>query len=261
MSKASDYNYLTSLSLLDEVLSYLESKFNNHCAYLWGGSGQIVGKTTVDEIKKAESTSSSKSADVIENIKKVLDFIGKMIEKGYDLNKSQYFDCSGLIIDALNHFKLFIGDATANTLYDLGRSINIKNAKRGDLVFKGTDKKKDHVGMVITKNTVIECKGRAYGVVISDISEWKYAARYTWFEDLKLKRKLKIQKPALEGPDVTDLQLALCSHGISCSVTGTFTENTKQAVTRFQKASGLTVISYGTVAKKTAQALGFKWIK
>lgn len=247
------------MSKLNEVIAYLEDKFNNHCAYLWGSSGQIVGQTTPEQIKEAEKTSSSIKATALNNAKRVLVHVADMLNKGFDLNKAQFFDCSGLVIDTLNHFGLYIGDNTANGLFDLGTNINIKNAKAGDLVFKGDDKYKNHVGFVITDKTVIECKGRDYGVVISKIEEWQYACHYTWFDDLKLNRKLKVQKPALEGSDVLNLQKALNSHGIPCAITGTFTENTRQAVVRFQKASGLSVLTQGTVAKKTAEALGFKW--
>lgn len=246
---------------VSDVTRYLEEKFANHCAYLWGASGQIVGKTTPDEIWEHEKASSTTKATALNNAKRVLNFVGTLIAKGCDLDKAQYFDCSGLVLDALNHYGLYIGDNTANGLYDLGTHISVKNAKEGDLVFKGDDKFKNHVGYVITKDTVIECKGRDYGVVISKKDEWQYAAHYTWFDDLKLDRKLKVQTPTLMGVDVTNVQKALCSHGFSCAATGAFTENTKQAVTRFQKAKKLSVVSYGVVAKKTAEALGFTWGK
>lgn len=231
----------------------LTQLYNNHCAYLWGGSGQVVGKTTIDEIVAQESTSN----DPINNVSKVFNRIVEMLKDGYSLDKAQFFDCSGLIIYVLEKLGLFKGDVNADTLYNLGTPIPVSKAKAGDLVFKGTDKKKDHVGGVISNTEVIECKGRAYGICKSNIKEWTYACHYTWFDKLTLNRKLKVTSPALEGPDVTNVQKALCSHGFSCKVSGVYTTNTKDAVKRFQKAMGLTVISQGTVAKKTAIALGF----
>lgn len=240
----------------------LTQLYNNHGAYLWGGSGQVVGKTTIDEIVAQESTSN----DPINNVSKVCSRIIEMLKEGWLLDKAQFFDCSGLIIYVLEKLKLFKGDVNADTLYNLGTPIPLSKAKAGDLVFKGTDKKKDHVGGVISDTEVIECKGRAYGIVKSSLKQgvttWQYACHYTWFDKLTLNRKLKVTTgttPALMGDDVTNVQKALCSHGFPCKVTGVYTTNTKDAVTKFQKAMGLTVLTYGVVAKKTAVALGFTW--
>ena len=238
----------------------MRSKYLNHCAYLWGASGQIVGKTTPDEIIKLESTSNKPKI----NARRVLAFVGKMVECGYNLDIAQFFDCSGYVIDGLTHFELFYGDTTADGLYNLGEGVSIKNAWPGDLVFLGSDTKKTHVGVYVGNGVCYECKGRDDGVVMSNLSDWKYVAHYTWFENLKLSRKLKTTTgttPALTGTDVEDVQRALCSHGFPCKVTGTFTTNTKDAVTRFQKAAKLSVVSYGVVAKKTAEALGIQWTK
>lgn len=241
-------------------ISYLRSKYLRHCAYLWGASGQIVGKTTPEEIIKAESTSNNPKV----NARRVLSRVGAMIEMGIDLNMAQFFDCSGYIIDGLSNFMLFYGDTTADGLYNLGTSIKPSNAKPGDLVFKGSDTKKDHVGVYVGDGLCYECKGRDDGVVMSNLSDWKYAAHYTWFDNLKLSRKLKVandSKDTMQGSDVVNVQKALCSHGFPCKITGTFTTNTKDAVVKFQKAAKLSVVSPGVVAKKTAEALGITWVK
>lgn len=248
------------MTTIKEFIAYMRSKYLNHCAYLWGGSGQIVGKTTPDEIIKAESTSDKPKI----NARRVLAFVGKMVEYGYNLDISQFFDCSGYVIDGLTHFKLFYGDATADQLFNLGTNVSIKGVKPGDLVFLGSEAKKTHVGVYAGDGLCYECKGRDDGVVMSNLSDWKYAAHYTWFDKLTLNRKLKATTgttPALKGDDVWNVQKALCSHGFSCKVTGTFTTNTKDAVTKFQKAAKLSVVSYGVVAKKTAEALGIQWTK
>ena len=249
MSKKSD--------LLMACITDLKQIYNNHSAYLWGASGQIIGKTTIDEIVAHEKTSDNPKV----NARRVLAFVGTLIEKGYDLDKAQFFDCSGLDIFVLNKHDLYIGDNTANGLYELGTKITVTNALPGDLVFKGTPTRKDHVGFYCGNGLVIECAGRDKGVITSSLADWKYACHYTWFDDLKLSRKLKVQKDPLSGTDVVNVQKALCSHGFSCAVSGSYTTNTAQAVERFQKAAKLTVMTYGVVAKKTAEALGFTWAK
>lgn len=243
--------------LLNDVIAEFKRICDNHSAYLWGASGQVIGKTTINEIIAHEKTSN----DPLVNARRVLVFVGKLIEKGYKIDKAQFFDCSGLVIYVLEKFGLYIGDNTANGLYDLGVKISVANAKPGDLVFLGTATHKRHVGFVIDGGHVIECKGHDYGVVISSLADWQYAARYTWFDDFTLTRKLKVTKNPMTGADVSFLQRALCSHGFSCAVTGTYTTNTATAVERYQKAAKLAVTSYGVVAKKTAESLGLTWQK
>ena len=47
--------------------------------------------------------------------------------------------------------------------------------KKGILVFKGTERQKNHIGVYIGNGKVIEAKGHAYGVVESSInSGWKF---------------------------------------------------------------------------------------
>ena len=95
----------------------------------------------------------------------------------------------------------------------------------------------------------------------SALESWEYAAHYTWFDDLKLTRKLKVASTPMTGADVLNVQRALCSHGFSCACNGSFTTNTEAAVKRYQKAAKLAVVSYGVVAKKTAESLGITWAK
>ena len=52
----------------------------------------------------------------------------------------------------------------------------------GMLVFKGTDKNKNHIGVYIGSGKVIEAKGHKYGVVESSISSgWKYWGKCNLF--------------------------------------------------------------------------------
>ena len=51
----------------------------------------------------------------------------------------------------------------------------------GILVFKGTEKTKSHVGVYIGNGKVIEAKGHNYGVVVSDLSGFKYWAQSNLF--------------------------------------------------------------------------------
>ena len=91
------------------------------------------------------------------NARRVLAFVGKMAEYGYNLNIAQFFDCSGYVIDGLEHFNLYNGpDIRADDLYNLGESVSIKNAWPGDLVFLGSDTKKTHVGVYASDGVCYE---------------------------------------------------------------------------------------------------------
>lgn len=241
------------------VTKFIANLVITNCCYLWGGSGEPVLQTCIGKIIGMETSNV--------NAARVLEHIASLLRQGKVLTNALFLDCSGLILYALTHFNLYIGDINADGLYSLGTPISVKDAKEGDLVFDGKDNHMDHVGWVGARGIVYECKGRDDGATTSKIGDkkWKYAAHYTWFEDLTLTRKLKVNnnKP-MTGEDVRNIQRALCSHGFPCKVAkpGTvavYNENTKQAVERFQKAAKLSVLSYGVVAKKTAEALGFTY--
>lgn len=107
---------------------------------------------------------------------------------------------------------------------------------------------------------VIEAKGRDYGVIESSLNGWSYACHYTWFEVNDLDHKLKYTGGKLESSDmIRNVQRALCSKGVLCTVNGTFTENTVEAVKKFQKLYKLDPLSPGVISKKTCLALGMSW--
>ena len=254
-----------------KVTAEFKKLVDNNCCYLWGAEGSPVLSTTPAEIIKKEQNPQLSAKENRENAARVMLHVASLIKDGKNLKNALFFDCSGLVLFVLNNTKLngtslYIGDTTADGLFLNGTPISVKYAKEGDLVFKGDSTHKNHVGYVGAGGKVYECKGRNYGAVVSDITEWPFAARYTWFENLTLNRKLKVGLKDMKGEDVRNVQRALCSHGFPCKVAPSgeeaiYTENTRQAVTRFQKAAKLTVMSYGVVAKKTAEALGITWTK
>ena len=55
--------------------------------------------------------------------------------------------------------------------------------KKGILVFKGTERQKNHIGVYIGNGKVIEAKGHAYGVIESDLnSSWKFWCQCNLFD-------------------------------------------------------------------------------
>lgn len=106
---------------------------------------------------------------------------------------TRVFDCMGLI-----KYYLWSGGSGApsyNSKQDLGctgmyNKAKTKGAiasfpkKKGLLVFKGTAKKKTHVGVYVGDDKVIEAKGHAYGVIKSSFTggSWKYWAQCPFIE-------------------------------------------------------------------------------
>ena len=94
-------------------------------------------------------------------------------------------DCAGLIKGAL-WCSTVDGTPTYNANEDYNANRFYLNATSkgpisslpdvpGMLVFKGTDKNKNHIGVYIGSDKVIEAKGHKYGVVESAVSSgWKY---------------------------------------------------------------------------------------
>lgn len=88
-------------------------------------------------------------------------------------------------------------DFGANGLYTHAKSkgsISTFKKIKGQLVFKGTVKKKTHVGVYIGSGYVIEAKGHKYGVVKSKLSSgWKFWAQCHL---IKMDAKKTTAKPA-----------------------------------------------------------------
>jgi len=101
-------------------------------------------------------------------------------------------DCAGLIKGALwsdtpNSSPKYNAsqDYSANKFFTMAISkgaISSMPDQKGILVFKGTDKQKNHIGVYVGSGKVIEAKGHKYGVVESSInSGWKYWGKCNLF--------------------------------------------------------------------------------
>lgn len=102
-------------------------------------------------------------------------------------------DCAGLIKGALWSESLTSvpkynkeQDYSANMFYIKATKkgpISTMPDKKGILVFKGTEKQKNHIGVYIGNGKVREAKGHAYGVVESDLnSSWKFWGQCNLFD-------------------------------------------------------------------------------
>lgn len=189
-------------------------------------------------------------------------------------------DCEGLLDAYLGN------DVNANTNYntyctDKGLTSAIKRKYViGEAVFNGSDTKKTHVGWVCGFDKygnplVVEARGLAYGVVITNMAKrsWKYRGlmikKFSYEESEPqphtsekwiFTRQLKY---GCKGDDVIELKKLLIDKGYSAGITTNtsasknFGSATKKQVKAFQRDSGLTVD--GIAGKNTITALGGVW--
>ena len=152
-----------------KAIYYAQRQVINHSIYVWSGQGQKLLKTLAIKIAEMETSTA--------NVAVVMQFIFANL-KNFN-KKTKIFDCSGLIICALIYAGVLKKgfDTTADGLKNMFPAVSA--AQAGDLVFKvDSSGKAYHVGILQDVNTVIECKGRAYGVVYSKYTnDWNYAAR------------------------------------------------------------------------------------
>lgn len=197
-------------------------------------------------------------------IQNVLTLLKKKLDAGVDINTLLAFDCSGLGMYWLMLKGIFKSDMTAKDMYNsIPQKVESLNSVRaGDFVFTES---LGHVGYAIGDDSVIEARGTAYGVVLTDLykREWTKIARPDWWIDVEkpiLKRELYLTEPLMKGDDVEDCQKLLIEKKYNPGkVDGVFGKATKIAVQNFQTDSKLNVQRLGTVGRKTAEALGFIW--
>ena len=197
-------------------------------------------------------------------IQNVLTLLKKKLDAGVDIMTLLAFDCSGLGMKWLMDNGIYKYDMTAKEMYNSipNKIERLELVKAGDMVFTES---LGHVGYAIDEHTIIEAKGTADGVVMTDLfkREWKKIARPDWWIDLNekpvLRRELKLTDPYMTGEDVKTAQALLTEKGYNPGVIdGVFGKNTEIASKNFKYDNGLKHET-GTIGKKTAEKLGFTW--
>lgn len=147
-----------------KFLELIRSKLG--CGYVYGAQGEILIKVLLDTLINRFGRSNYY-------------FDGYSAEKW--LGK-ECFDCSGLIVWALQQLGLLTTDLTADGLYRICKPISRAALEPGDLVFYQNESGyKNHVGVYIGNGRVIHARGTAYGVV-----ETELFASFTAFGRLKV---------------------------------------------------------------------------
>ena len=159
---------------IEAFCSYLIKQAANNSAYLWGGQGEYIKKTTFGKVSSMETSDA--------NVARILRFIASKLDSGCDMSKARFFDCSGLIVNWLLAKGIIAYDMTANDLYKLCEPVELTNLKKGDLTFKLANGKAVHVGACVDadKKEIVESFGRDKGVIKKPLgygSAWNAAGR------------------------------------------------------------------------------------
>lgn len=88
------------------------------------------------------------------------------------------YDCSGLAYWWYNATGNRRRDMTASSLYNT--TVKVTTPRLGDLVFLHSSGYVSHVGIMLNADTVIEARGRAFGVVRTPLAQFKSRGGYTF---------------------------------------------------------------------------------
>ena len=157
--------------VIDEVLradfiSYLYKQLGN--IYCWGGNGEDATDYAIDIMENSSANKQRAKA-----------FLAKQKKAG--VQNIKMYDCSGLISRWLQDHGMAKSKRNCNHLWSMSTKITRAELQPCDLLFRGTDSDKSHVGVYVGNGMVIESKGRDCGVVIRPIDAtagyWKYFGR------------------------------------------------------------------------------------
>ena len=146
-------------------------------------SGCGSNKSVVETEKISLSKNLSKAV-----IKQAKSYLGTPYHYGGDSGSGM--DCSGLIYRSFKDLNQHVG-RTTNALMRLGRRVNLKQLKPGDLLFFKTVKSKakaTHVGLVtdISKNSIqFIHSGSSTGVTINKLQDQYWQKRFVFAKRLR----------------------------------------------------------------------------
>ena len=151
-----------------DFISYLYKQLGN--IYCWGGNGEDATDYAIDVMENSAS-----------NKRRAKAFLAKQKKAG--VQNIKMYDCSGLISRWLQDHGLAKGKCNCNKLWVMSSKITKTELRPCDLLFRGSDTDKSHVGVYVGNGMVIEAKGRDDGVIIRPIDAttnyWTYYGRLT----------------------------------------------------------------------------------
>lgn len=149
-----------------DFIAYLYRQIGN--IYCWGGNGEDATDYAINVMETNFANRYIAKA-----------FLAKQKKAG--VQNIKMYDCSGLISRWLQDHGMAKSKRDCNHLWHMTSTITKADLQPCDLLFRGTDSDKNHVGVYVGNGMVIEAKGRDDGVVIRPIDAidgyWKYFGR------------------------------------------------------------------------------------
>ena len=117
------------MAKVDEFVNEVVDIYQTHGVYIWGGNGEHTVKLNIHTINAMETSQT--------NTARVLAYISKCYDKGYDMSRSRAVDCSGLCIAALRKIGAIKpnADYRARDLQAMCEKVELRKLKAGDFVF------------------------------------------------------------------------------------------------------------------------------
>lgn len=156
-----------------DFILYLFKQLGN--MYCWGGNGQDASEYAIDQMENSSA-----------NKLRAKTFLAKQKKAG--VKEIKMYDCSGLISRWLQDHGMAKSKCNCNNLWAMSSKITKTDLQPCDLLFRGSDADKSHVGVYVGNGMVIEAKGRDDGVIIRPIDAtsnyWKYYGRLTVLNEI-----------------------------------------------------------------------------
>ena len=158
-----------------DFLDLLNSQVNK-AIYVWGADGEILSAMD-DPIEWITDSETSASY-----AQRAIALYNKRKKNG--IYPIRAFDCSGFIYWALKELGIQKSDISSRGLMGMCTKIDRDDIREGDLCFMFEDRDGDgydrseiyHIGAYIGNGQVTECRGRDYGVVVTDVDLRRFNA-------------------------------------------------------------------------------------
>lgn len=156
-------------SMLAELVCSLAHNYIGQ-PYVWSASGQ--DNPSDDWIKAHDKSDPNASISYINDLKR----------KG--IKNVITFDCSGFVSFLWRKAGVWNSRRDCDGIWNACKHITKQELVAGDVVLRGSDTDKTHIGLYVGDGWVIHAKGRKVGVVIEPIDlsagYWKYFGRYPY---------------------------------------------------------------------------------
>lgn len=136
----------------------------------------VAGLATVNAVKPADASQTVQAASKADTRDDIVKLARAQVGKGYVYGATgpYAFDCSGLVQYVFRKAAdITLGRTTYQQVYS-GKSVSLKNLKKGDLLFWGSASSPYHVGIYVGNGRYVHAATPGQGVIEQTISSYFY---------------------------------------------------------------------------------------